>query len=303
MITSPYLDYAAYLARIFPGVKMQKISVNAGLSCPNRDGTIGRGGCSYCNNRSFSPGYTISVDDIATQLEAGKEFFSRKYPTMKYLAYFQSYTGTHGDVESLVSLYRRAVDTPDVEGLIIATRPDCLPPVLVDRLADIARQNYVMIELGAESSHDVTLNRVNRCHKWADTVDAVNRLHQAGIAVGLHLIMGLPGETVPMMLETIDAVNKLPVSTVKIHQLQLIRDTPLARAVENGIEKVTVFDVDSYIELCCLIVERLRPDIAIERFVSQSPDDLLIAPRWGLKNYQFTDRLKQRLKNKKSARE
>ena len=294
-----YLDYAAYLSRVFPGVKMQKLSVNAGLSCPNRDGTTGRGGCSYCNNQSFSPGYTASVADVVDQLEAGKRFFARKYPEMKYLAYFQSYTGTHGEIDHLTDLYRRALAVDDVEGLIVATRPDCLPPALVDRLAEIARERYLMIELGAESSHDVTLTRVNRCHTWADTVDAVTRLHDAGIAVGLHLIMGLPGETTAMMLATIDAVNRLPVATVKLHQLQLIAGTPLARDVEAGREEVAIFEVDDYIDLCCNVIDRLRDDIAIERFVSQSPDNLLIAPRWGLKNYQFVDRLRAALRARK----
>ncbi|MCH5345891.1 MAG: TIGR01212 family radical SAM protein [Muribaculaceae bacterium] len=278
---------------------MQKLSVNAGLSCPNRDGTTGRGGCSYCNNQSFSPGYTASVADVVDQLEAGKRFFARKYPEMKYLAYFQSYTGTHGEIDHLTDLYRRALAVDDVEGLIVATRPDCLPPALVDRLAEIARERYLMIELGAESSHDVTLTRVNRCHTWADTVDAVTRLHDAGIAVGLHLIMGLPGETTAMMLATIDAVNRLPVATVKLHQLQLIAGTPLARDVEAGREEVAIFEVDDYIDLCCNVIDRLRDDIAIERFVSQSPDNLLIAPRWGLKNYQFVDRLRAALRARK----
>ena len=294
-----YLDYAAYLARVFPGVKMQKLSVNAGLSCPNRDGTTGRGGCSYCNNQSFSPGYTATAADVVDQLEAGKRFFARKYPEMKYLAYFQSYTGTHGEIDHLTDLYRRALAVDDVEGLIVATRPDCLPPALVDRLAEIARDRNLMIELGAESSHDATLARVNRCHTWADTVDAVTRLHDAGIAVGLHLIMGLPGETTAMMLATIDAVNRLPVATVKLHQLQLIAGTPLARDVEAGREEVAIFEVDDYIDLCCNVIDRLRDDIAIERFVSQSPDNLLIAPRWGLKNYQFVDRLRAALRARK----
>ncbi|MCH5246083.1 MAG: TIGR01212 family radical SAM protein [Muribaculaceae bacterium] len=294
-MSARYIDYSTYLARFFGGTKIQKLSVNAGLSCPNRDGTIGYGGCSYCNNSSFSPAYTAPAVDITAQLQRGKEFFARKYPQMKYLAYFQSYTNTHGDAARLHELYRLALDVQDVEGLIIATRPDSIPDELVDLLSRIAQEHYVMVELGAESSHNKTLDLVNRCHHWEHTVDAVKRLNDAHIHVGLHLIMGLPGETVPMMLQTIDAVNKLPVDTIKIHQLQLIKDTPLAKAVQSGNQSVTIFDVESYVDLCCKIVARLRPDIAIERFVSQSPDNLLIAPRWGLKNYQFTELLKKAL--------
>lgn len=294
-----YLDYGTWLSRKFPGLKVQKLAVNAGLGCPNRDGSIGRGGCAYCNNDSFNPGY-CSGADIALQLEKGKQFFARKYPRMKYLAYFQAYTNTHGDSSLLLDMYRRALEVPDIVGIIIATRPDCLPEHLIDRLAELARTTTVIVELGAESSHDVTLDRVNRCHHWSHTVDTVTRLHAAGIPVGLHLIMGLPGESREMMLQTIDRVNLLPVDTVKIHQLQIIKGTRLARDIEQGKENVVSWTADEYIDLCCDIVDRLRPDIAIERFVSQSPDELLISPRWGLKNYQFTDRLKNRLSRRLS---
>ncbi len=295
-----YRDYATYLAEIFGKMKVQKISLNIGSGCPNRDGTVGRGGCTYCNNSSFSPTYgdgQPEVLTVETQLEEGKRFFARKYPAMKYLAYFQSYTNTYGaDVDTLMSLYSRAAATKDVVGIIIATRPDCLPDLLIERLAAFSYHTPVIIELGAESSHDKTLERVNRCHTWADTVDAVGRLADAGLPVGLHLIMGLPGETRQMMLTTIDRINDLPVDTIKLHQLQLIKGTRLARQVARSEETIIHWTADEYINLCCEIVNRLRPDIAIERFVSQSPDNLLLSPRWGLKNYQFTNLLNKALK-------
>lgn len=294
-MTPLYRDYGAYLAGVFGGVKVQKLSVNARLGCPNRDGSIGRGGCTYCNNQSFNPSYCADSADVVAQIERGKAFFARKYPRMKYLAYFQAYTNTYGDVEHLMSLYRRAVAVEDVVGLVVATRPDCIPDQLIDRLRELMSGTAVMVELGAESSHDATLDRVNRCHHWSHTVDAVMRLHDAGIPVGLHLIMGLPGETRAMMLETVSRVNSLPVDTVKIHQLQLIRGTRLASMVAAGEETIDRWTLEDYISLCCDIVGTLRPDIAIERFVSQSPDELLISPRWGVKNYQFTDRLRQAL--------
>lgn len=288
-----YRDFADFLSEHFGG-KVQKIAVNAGFTCPNRDGTKGTGGCTYCNNQSFNPGYCAPSLSVSEQLEQGKAFFGRKYPEMKYLAYFQAYTNTHSDdIDRLVGLYREALEVTDVVGLIIGTRPDCMPQPLLDRLTQLP--GWVMVEYGAESASDETLVRVNRCHTWADTADAVRRTHEAGLPCGLHLIMGLPREDEATMLATIDRVNELPVDTVKIHQLQLIRGTRMARDVEVGLYDIPRFTAEEYIELCVKLLRRLRPDIAVERFVSQSPPELLIYPRWKLKNYQFTNLLHKRL--------
>lgn len=292
-----FIDFARFISSYLPG-KIQKLTVNAGLSCPNRDGTKGTGGCTYCNNLSFSPQYTAAHRPITEQLAEGKAFFARKYPAMKYLAYFQSYTSTHGDIDRLLHMYSEALQVPDVLGLIIGTRPDCMPQPLLDALAEISCNHFVMIEYGAESANDCTLQLINRCHTWHDTADAVIRTSHAGIPVGLHLIMGLPGEDRSDILHTIDCVNELPVDIIKCHQLQLIRGTRLAADVERGITEVHRYTVHEYIDLCCDIIARLRPGIAIERFVSQSPDHMLISPRWGLKNYQFTDLLRKRLQER-----
>lgn len=291
-----YKEYADFLAERFSG-KVQKLTVNARFTCPNRDGTRGRGGCTYCNNATFSPGFDLDLPTVTAQLEQGKRFFARKYPEMRYLAYFQSYTNTHSpDLDYLIGLYREALAMPGVEGLIIGTRPDCLPQELLRRLADISGEGTrVMIELGAESSHDETLRRVNRCHTWAETVDAVTRVHDAGMDVGLHLIMGLPGENRDMMLSTVESVGTLPVDTVKFHQLQVVKGTVMAREYAEGCFSGTLFTPEDYLDLCVEIVGRLPRHIAIERFVSQSPADLLIAPRWGLKNYEFVNLLHRRL--------
>ena len=289
-----YRDFADFLSEHFGG-KVQKIAVNAGFTCPNRDGTKGTGGCTYCNNQSFNPGYCAPSLSVSEQLEQGKAFFGRKYPEMKYLAYFQAYTNTHSDdIDRLVGLYREALEVTDVVGLIIGTRPDCMPQPLLDRLTQLP--GWVMVEYGAESASDETLVRVNRCHTWADTAGAVHRTHEVGLPCGLHLIMGLPGENEATMLATIDRVNELPVDTVKIHQLQLIRGTRMARDVEAGLYDIPRFTAEEYIELCVKLLHRLRPDIAVERFVSQSPPELLIYPRWNLKNYQFTNLLHKRLR-------
>ncbi|MCM1111061.1 MAG: TIGR01212 family radical SAM protein [Clostridium sp.] len=291
----PYRDFADFLGDYFPG-KMQKLSVNAGFTCPNRDGTVGRGGCTYCNNQTFSPGYCAPAESVASQLEAGKRFFARKYPAMRYLAYFQSYTNTHGALPLLRSLYREALAVDGVDGLIIGTRPDSMPETLLDLLEELASQGkFVMVEYGAESSHNDTLRLINRCHTWECTADAVVRTAERHIPVGLHLINGLPGENEERILQTVDQINLLPVSTVKFHQLQLVRGTRMAADVEAGRYDIPRYTVDEYIALCCRIVGRLRRDIAVERFVSQSPADLLIYPRWGLKNHEFTDRLRRSL--------
>lgn len=290
-----FKDYAEFLAEHFSG-KMQKLTVNARFTCPNRDGSKGTGGCTYCNNRTFNPNFASSNASVTRQLEEGKRFFARKYPDMRYLAYFQAYTNTYGDTDRLMTLYREALAVDGVDGLIIGTRPDMMPDSLLGHLADLHRNRWVMVEYGAESSHNRTLQIVNRCHTWEDTADAVTRTARAGIPVGLHLILGLPGESEDDILTTIDAACSLPVDVLKLHQLQLIKGTRMARDVNQGLYTVPQYDVDSYIDLCCRIIDRVPEKIAIERFTSQSPDDLLISPRWGLKNYEFVNRLNNRLK-------
>ena len=289
-MAKPYRDFSDFLAEHFEG-KVQKLSINAGFTCPNRDGTVGIGGCTYCNNQTFNPDYCKPRLSVTEQIEEGKRFFARKYPTMRYLAYFQAYTSTHGEIARLKSLYEEALAVDDVVGIIIGTRPDCMPAELLDYLAELKKRAFVMIEYGAESSHDATLQLINRCHTWQCTVDAVNATAARGISVGLHFIMGLPGESEEMMLTTVDRLSELPLSTVKFHQLQLVKGTRMAIDVERGDYDVMRMDVEQYLDLCCKIVRRINPRIAIERFTSQSPAELLIYPRWGMKNYQFTHRL------------
>lgn len=291
-----YRDYSDFLAERFTG-KMQKLTVNAGFSCPNRDGTKGRGGCIYCNNETFNPSFSTKGESVGSQLEKGKQFFSKKYPGMRYLAYFQAYTNTHSkNVNELVSLYREALAVEKVDGIIIGTRPDTVSDELLGKLAEIDGGTHrVMMEYGAESSHDVTLRLINRCHTWDDTVSAVKRTHEVGIDVGLHLIMGLPGESEEMMIETVRRVSDLPIQTVKFHQLQIVRNTPLAKMWEEGKIDVRPFGIEEYLDLCVKILSVIDPSIAIERFTSQSPDSMLIAPRWGVKNYEFVEKLRKRL--------
>lgn len=290
-----YYDFGQFLNRHFD-FKVQKIAINAGFTCPNRDGSKGTGGCTYCNNQTFNPEYCKPQLTISQQLEKGKTFFGRKYPEMKYLAYFQAYTNTYDELSRLRAMYEEALSVDGVAGIIIGTRPDCMPDELLDYLADLAKRTFVLIEYGAESASDATLRLINRGHTWQDTADAVRRTAARGLLCGLHLILGLPGEREDDMLHTIDCVNELPISTLKLHQLQLIRGTRLARQVADGELTVAQWTADEYIDLCIRIIRRLRKDIALERFVSQSPEELLISPRWGLKNYEFTNKLNAALR-------
>lgn len=293
-----YKDFGAYMEEKFPGMKVQKISVNAGFSCPNRDGTIGTGGCIYCDNASFTPGYCFNSGDIRSQLEAGKQFFSRKYDKMQYLAYFQSFSNTFGkSADELREMYEEAISVEGVVGLIIGTRPDTLPQDVVEMLGELNRKCPVIVELGAETSHDETLQLINRGHTWAQVEDAVKRLSEAGISVGLHLIMGLPGETEEMQLQTIERAAALPIESLKLHQLQVLKGTPLADKIDRGELTVRKFPLEEYIQLCVKIVKIIPEHIAIERFVAVAPPGKLISPKWGLKNYEFTNILKNRLKD------
>lgn len=290
----PYSDFAGFLSRYFP-CKVQKISLNAGFTCPNRDGTKGVGGCTYCNNRTFNPDYCRTEKSVTQQLDEGIHFFSRKYPTMRYLAYFQAYTNTYAALPRLRALYEEALAHPLVAGLVVGTRPDCMPDALLDYLEQLARRTFVLVEYGMESTLDRTLLRINRGHTEADSEAALRRTAARGIHTGAHLILGLPGESRDDMLRHADRLSTLPVDTLKLHQLQLIRHTRMAEELAERPQDFHLFTVDEYIDLAIDFVERLNPAITVERFVSQSPKSLLIAPDWGLKNYAFTARLERRM--------
>ena len=295
-----YNTFVGYYRRRY-GERLQKLVLDAGFTCPNRDGSKGHGGCTYCNNQTFNPEYCSTSASITEQLEKGKAFFARKYPTMRYLAYFQAYTNTYASVERLRAMYEEALSVPDVVGLIIGTRPDCVPNALLDYLAELSRRTFVMVEYGAETANDRTLQLINRGHSWTDTVDAVTRTHARGILCGLHLILGLPNETIHDFRATIECVAALPIDTLKLHQLQLIRGTRLARQVASGEVTVAQWSAEEYADVCIDLLRRLPRRIAVERFVSQSPASLLISPRWGLKNHEFTHMLHRRLTAKSNS--
>lgn len=298
MTLLPFNYMGLFFRKRFPLFKVQKISVDAGFSCPNRDGSKGYGGCIYCNNAAFTPSYCGKGAGVAEQVALGREFFARKYPDMRYLVYFQSYTDSYAAPDRVKALYGEALSCDGVVGLIVATRPDCMPDELLDYLRDVARSRFVLVEYGAESCNDDTLVRINRCHTWGDTVDAVERTAARGIPCGLHLILGLPGEGREEILRSAGVVSRLPIVTLKLHQLQVIRGTALARMYEEDNASVHVYGLQEYVGLVADYIERVRPDMVMDRFVSQAPSELLVAPRWGVKNHEFTALLTAEMKRR-----
>lgn len=293
MSIKPYKEFGELLTNYFP-YKVQKISINAGFTCPNRDGSKAVGGCTYCNNQSFSPGYGGKQRSVSNQLKDGIAFFSYKYPTMKYLAYFQSYTNTYDSIDKLIDLYEEALSYPDVVGIIIGTRPDCMPDELLDYFAELNKRTFLLIEYGLESTLDSTLEFINRGHTHAESIEAIKKTAARGINTGAHLILGLPHESREQILAHTDEISRLPLTTVKLHQLQLIKGTVMAKQYRENPEWFDLFEVDDYIDLCIDFAERLNPEFVIERFISQSPKQLLIAPNWGLKNFEFTAKVLKR---------
>ena len=289
-----YNDFGNWARNRFP-YKIQKISIDAGFTCPNRDGRISHGGCIYCNNRSFNPSYLHSNHSISEQIEKGKAFFAHKYPDMKYLAYFQAYTNTYAPLDSLKSIYEEALECEYVVGIVIGTRPDCVNTPLLDYLEQLNRTTTVIVEYGVESVNDKTLLRINRGHDFACSKTAIESTSARGIITGAHIILGLPGENQCESIRQASIISLLPINILKIHQLQIIRNTPLADVyLKNPFH---LYSMDEYIELVATYIQYLRKDIVLDRFISQSPPELLVAPNWGIKNHEFTDKLNQYLKN------
>ena len=294
--TPHYNDYGTWIRRQFP-YRVQKISIDAGFTCPNRDGRISTGGCIYCDNRTFNPSYCQRRHSVTQQLEEGKRFFAHKYPDMKYLAYFQAFTNTYAPLSQLKALYEEALQVGDIVGIVIGTRPDCVSDELLDYLAELNQRTFVLVEYGIESANNDTLLRINRGHSFEQSQEAIQRTHQRGLLTGAHIILGLPGEDAAESLRQASIISSLPIDILKIHQMQIIRGTRLAE--EFAANPFHIYTVDEYIQLIAEYIQRLRPDLILERFVSQSPKELLIAPHWGLKNYEFTNLLVNYLKQNK----
>lgn len=292
-----YNDFSSYFRSIFRE-RVQKVSVDAGFTCPNRDGTKGVGGCSYCNNKTFKPNYCNLENTVASQVQQGIGFFARKYNSMKFLAYFQAYTNTYAPLEDLKKLYEEALQQPKVVGLVISTRPDALTGELLDYLADLSKKVYVMVEFGLESHIDRTLESINRGHTFGESVWALNETAKRGVNTCAHMILGLPGESREEILEQARVISELPIKNLKLHQLQIHKGTLLAKQFGQNPENFKLYTAEEYIELVVDYLELLNPEIIVERFISQAPIEMLIAPRWGLKNFEFVAKVEKRLKQR-----
>lgn len=294
----PYNDYSSFIKQKF-NERVQKISLDTGFTCPNRDGTKGVGGCTYCNNNTFNPYYCKPSKSITQQLDEGISFFSKKYKTQQYLAYFQAYTNTYADITLVKELYLEAINHPNVIGLVIGTRPDCIHEDLIGFLSELAKTNYIALEFGIESTLNKTLEFINRCHTYEETIAAYELAKNKGIHLGAHLIIGLPGETRTEMLNHAVEISKLPINTLKIHQLQIVKHTKMALQLKTEPTLFELFEADEYIDFICDFVALLRPDIIIERFISESPNHLLLAPKWnGIKNFEMVAKIEKRMAEK-----
>lgn len=283
------------------GERLQKLVLDAGFTCPNRDGTVGRGGCTYCDNAAFHPGYSTPGKSLKQQIDEGIEFHKVRYRnTEHYLAYFQSYSNTYGPLERLKTLYEEALSHPDIVGIVIGTRPDCVDESKLDYIASIKeRGKVVTVEYGIESCYDATLKRINRGHDFECARKAIEATAARGIDVGAHFILGLPGETRQMLLDQCSLINSLPLLSVKFHQLQLVKGTRMEKEFEEHPEEFLRLPLDEYLDFIIDILERLRPDLYIERVAGEVPPRFVKETQWGLvRNFQILHMLDERLEER-----
>ena len=298
IIKKRYNDFSSFMRKKFNG-RVQKVSIDAGFTCPNKDGTKGTGGCTYCNNNTFNPDYCKPIKPIKVQIKEGIEFFSKKYKAQKYLAYFQAYTNTYAPLPDLERMYEEALSHPDVIGLVIATRPDSIKDEVLDYLEELASKgHFIKLEFGLESTKNETLELINRCQTHEEAIDAYNRSKDRGLHLGGHLILGLPGETKEDMLNHSRMVSQLPINTLKIHHLQIVKHTMMAHQFKNTPEMFTFMELEEYIDLIVDFLELLNPNIIVERFFSESPTRMLIYPIYGLKNFEVKHLVEKRLEER-----
>lgn len=290
-----YYSFGEYLKEIF-GKKVYKVNVDAGFTCPNRDGTLGYGGCIYCNNASFRPPSCVPEISLTEQISRGIEHVKKRYKAEAFLVYFQPYTNTYAPVEKLEKLYREALSFPEVIGLAIGTRPDCVDEEKLELLRDLSKTHLIIIEYGLQSMYDKSLKFIKRGHDYSTFLKAVYDTHERGILVGAHIIVGLPTETREESLAMADEINRHPIKFLKIHQLQVVKDTVLARIYER--EPFKVFEYEEYLDFVVDFLERLSPDIVIQRLFATSPDEILIAPKWNRSKQQILNDINKRLEER-----
>jgi len=291
-----YNSYSEYFKKHF-GNRVQKLTLDAGFTCPNRDGSLSTGGCAYCDNAAFNPSYCQPEKSISQQIEEGIEFHAVRYRrASQYLAYFQAYSNTYGPLSRLKSTYEQALQDPRILGLVIGTRPDCVDEEKLDYFAEIAKNHYIILEYGIESCYDKTLRYINRGHDFACATKAIRATSERGIRTGAHLIFGLPGETRQEMLDQADLINELPLTNLKCHQLQIVKNTRFAEEWQKYPEQFQLFTMEEYIDFFLKFLERLKPEIVIERFANEVPPRFLVGPGfWPLRNFQLWQLLENKL--------
>ncbi len=295
---TPYRSYGAFLREKF-GVRVHKVPVHAGFTCPNRDGTVAYGGCTYCNIDSFTPEGARARVPIREQVRNGIAYLKRRMDVQAFIVYFQPYTNTYALLPTLRALYEEALDHPDVVGLSVGTRPDCVEEDKLAYFEALARDTFVTLEYGIESVHDATLKRINRGHVYAQTVDAVRRTAGRGVYVCGHLILGFPSETREQMLQTVEEVSRLPLDFVKLHNLHVVRYTELAR--QYAAQPFHVFTFDEWVQVACDALERLNPEFIVERLYGDAPGHLLIAPTWCRNGARVVHAIQREMKRRRTV--
>jgi radical SAM protein (TIGR01212 family) len=292
----PFNSYAEYFKKEFGG-RVQKLAIDAGFTCPNRDGSKGTGGCTYCDNDAFNPSYCHPGKSIKTQIEEGIEFHSNRYRrASSYLAYFQPYSNTYAPLDKLKEIYDQALSFPEITGLVIGTRPDCIDEHKLEYFRELAGKHYIMLEYGIESCYDRTLKRINRRHSFEDAVKAIGMTSQFNLKTGVHLIFGLPGENRKDMLEEAEILSALPINNLKFHQLQIIKGTKILSEFEENPSDFLKFSLNDYIEFIIDFAEKLNPAFVIERFAGEVPPRFLAGPGWGfIRNDQILGRIEKRM--------
>ncbi|MFO7874675.1 MAG: TIGR01212 family radical SAM protein [Bacteroidales bacterium] len=287
------------MSRKLYGTRLQKLTINAGFTCPNRDGTVGTGGCSFCNNEGFNPSYCDPEKAIRQQIDQGLELIRKRYPRAgKFVAYFQAYSNTHAPLETLRDIYEEALSHPAISGLVIGTRPDCVDEEKLDYLRDLARHYFIKLEYGVESCYDETLKRINRGHTFRDTKIALQMTGERELHAGIHMLFGLPGERREAMLAQVDIINTLPINTIKFHQLQIVEGTPFARAFKENPGQFDLFELEDYIDFIVAFLERLRPDISVDRLSGEVPPRFIVGQRWSKRGNIRADVVMQMIEKK-----
>lgn len=290
-----YYSFGQYLKEIF-GKKVYKVNVDAGFTCPNRDGSLGTTGCIYCNNDSFRPSSCTPSKPLKEQIYTGIEYLRNRYKAKAFLVYFQPYTNTYAPVEHLEKLYREALSHPDVVGLAIGTRPDCVDDEKLELLKELSKTHLIIVEYGLQSIYDKSLQYIMRGHDYSTFLKAVYDTHDKGVLVGAHVIVGLPTETRQESLQMADEINRHPIKFLKIHQLQVVKNTLLAYIFEK--QPFKVFEYEEYLDFVVDFLERLRPDIVIQRLFATSPEEILIAPKWFRSKQQILNDINKKLEER-----